>query len=223
MDTKKTFGTNLRIYRKRLNLTIEDVAKKIGTTKSCVSYWENGKSQPSADALAKLCQILNVNAAQLYTPLLTEVNEENYNTLINTSDKPKNAVKIHKVKVPILGTIACGQPIFADESFESYASVSDDIHADFGLWAQGDSMIGARIYDGDLVFIRQQDMVENGEIAAVLIEDEATLRRVYYDQQNATLTLMPANPQYPPFVYHGEELNKIKILGKAVSFMSIVR
>ena len=84
-------------------------------------------------------------------------------------------------------------------------------------------MVDARIYDGDLVFIRQQNMVENGEIAAVLIEDEATLKRVYYDEKNATITLVAANSKYAPFVYHGEELNNIKILGKAVAFQSIVK
>ena len=90
-----------------------------------------------------------------------------------------------------------------------------------GEIACGDSMIGARIYDGDAVFIRNQPMVENGEIAAVIIDDEATLKRVYYDREHARLQLVPENPAYSPLVYVGEELDNIRILGKAVGFMSI--
>jgi len=82
-------------------------------------------------------------------------------------------------------------------------------------------MINARILDGDMVFIRQQPEVENGEIAAVLIDNEATLKRVY--KQNGKLTLMPENSSYPPFTYSGSELENIKIIGKAVAFISAIR
>ena len=82
-------------------------------------------------------------------------------------------------------------------------------------------MIGARIHDGDAVFIRSQPMVENGEIAAVIIDDEATLKRVYYDKTNAILQLVPENPAYSPLVYVGAQLDSIRILGKAVGFMSL--
>ena len=84
-------------------------------------------------------------------------------------------------------------------------------------------MIGARIYDGDLVFIREQYTVDNGEIAAVIINDEATLKRVYYYPEEAKIILSPENPKYAPLVYINEELNSIKILGKAVAFQSIIR
>lgn len=89
--------------------------------------------------------------------------------------------------------------------------------------AKGDSMIGARIYDGDIVFIRQQDIVEDGEIAAVLIEDEATLKRVYYDREAGVLSLFAENPKYKTMRFSGEELNHIRILGKAVAFQSDIR
>ena len=85
------------------------------------------------------------------------------------------------------------------------------------------SMIGARIMDGDIVLIRKQDMVENGEIAAVIIENEATLKRVYYYPKDGKLILNPENPAYAPLVYVGEELNQIRILGKAVIFYSRVK
>lgn len=84
-------------------------------------------------------------------------------------------------------------------------------------------MIGARIYDGDIVFIKKQDMVNNGEIAAVIIDNEATLKRVYYYPEKNKIVLNPENPAFEPLVYINEELNEIRILGKAVAFQSIVR
>ena len=129
---------------------------------------------------------------------------------------------LHPVKLkrfPLLGEIACGEPIYAEEDHESYVSADADIRADFCLKAKGDSMINADIHDGDVVFIRSQSMVENGEIAAVIIEDDATLKRVYYDRENNRLQLIAENPRYAPLVYTGEELNYIRILGKAVTLM----
>ena len=102
-------------------------------------------------------------------------------------------------------------------------SVGENIDADFCLRAVGDSMIGARIYDSDIVFIRKQTMVENGEIAAVVIDGEATLKRVYYFPEKAKLILSPENPKYEPLVFLGAELDEIQILGRAVAFQSVVR
>ena len=84
-------------------------------------------------------------------------------------------------------------------------------------------MTGARIYDGDLVFIRRQSTVDNGEVAAVIISDEATLKRVYYYPEEEKLILSPENPKYAPLVYIKDELSEVKILGKAVAFQSVVR
>ena len=95
-----------------------------------------------------------------------------------------------------------------------------DIDADFCLTAKGDSMINARIYDGDIVFIKKMPIVDNGDIAAVIIDDEATLKRVYYYPEKNKLVLQAENPKYEPFVYLNEELEQIRILGKAVYFMS---
>ena len=122
--------------------------------------------------------------------------------------------------MPILGEIACGEPIFASEDHDAFILASEDIDADFCLRAKGESMIGARILDGDLVFIRSQPQVDNGEIAAVLIGDEATLKRVYYFPQQNRLMLNAENPAFAPLIYIGDELEQIKILGKAVAFQS---
>lgn len=123
-------------------------------------------------------------------------------------------------RIPILGDIACGSPIIMNEEYENYVQAGANIHADFALHARGDSMIGARIKDGDLVFIHKQDMVENGEIAAVIIEEEITLKRFYYYPEQKKLVLMPENPAYEPFLYVGGELSEIRILGKAIAFQS---
>ena len=100
------------------------------------------------------------------------------------SNLPSNILPIVKKKFPLLDSIACGEAIFADEDFEGYAEAG----------ANGDSMIGARIHDGDIVFIKQQPLVENGQIAAVLIDDEATLKRFYYDRANQIIQLKKQSP-----------------------------
>ena len=134
----------------------------------------------------------------------------------------ENLMPISVKKLPILGEIACGEPIYAREEHDSYVALGQDIDADFCLLAHGDSMIGARIYDGDMVFIRAQEAVDNGEIAAVIINDEATLKRVYFYPDEGKLVLSPENPRYAPLVYLKDELNSIKIIGKAVAFQSTV-
>ena len=124
-------------------------------------------------------------------------------------------------KLPLIGAIACGAPILAEEPIEDYVDMPAHIRADFALLCKGDSMINARIFDGDVVYIRQQNTVENGEIAAVLIDSEATLKRVRIFEDH--ISLEPENPQYRPLVLWGEDMNTVRILGKAVAFTSTVR
>ena len=133
-----------------------------------------------------------------------------------------NIIPLPKTKrIPLLGKIACGSPITAEENVEDYVDVPEFTHADFALTCQGDSMIGARILDGDIVYIRLQPEVENGEIAAVLIDGEATLKRVYY--QKGKIILQPENNNYPPLIYEKDEILDVRILGKATYFMSKVK
>ena len=124
-----------------------------------------------------------------------------------------------------MGTIACGTPILATENIEDYVDMDSDIHADFALRCKGDSMINARIMDGDIVYITKQNAVEKGEIAAVLIDDglesEATLKRVYIDLDK--IRLCAENPTYRDIVFFGEDMNKVRIIGKAVAFLSAVK
>ena len=118
--------------------------------------------------------------------------------------------------VPLIGAIACGSPILAEENIEEYVDLPKHIRADFALTCRGDSMIGADIHDGDVVYIRQQAQVRSGQIAAVLIDDEATLKRVYLNGE--TVVLQPENPSYAPLVFSGPDAAALRILGLAVAF-----
>lgn len=120
-------------------------------------------------------------------------------------------------QTPLLGRIACGEPILAEENIEDYVDLPKHINADFALECRGDSMIGAGIQDGDVVYIQQQPEVENGQIAAVLVgDDEATLKRFYYD--GTTVQLVAENPKFAPMVFTGEDINKVRVIGRAVAF-----
>lgn len=122
--------------------------------------------------------------------------------------------------IPLLGDIACGSPILAEENIEMFIRLDTAIPADFALRCHGDSMINARIFDGDIVYIRQQADVDDGDIAAVLINNEATLKKVYKFPQK--LVLRPCNPMYEDLIFTDKELENISILGKAVAFTSIL-
>ncbi len=140
--------------------------------------------------------------------------------ILGWDDTPADVYPIKKKQFKVLGEIACGQPIFANEDHETYINASSDIDADFCLVAKGDSMKDARINDGDVVFIKATSIVDNGSIAAVVIDDEATLKRWYFYPNEKKLILNPANPRYEPLVFMGKELNNIRCIGKAVCFMS---
>ena len=125
--------------------------------------------------------------------------------------------------ITLIGTIACGGPILAVQDAEETVALPEHIDADFSLRCKGDSMINARIFDGDIVYIKEQPMVENGEIAAVIIGEEATLKRVYYTPGSNRITLRACNPMYPDMEYEGETIDHIRILGKAVAFTAHIR
>ena len=136
---------------------------------------------------------------------------------------PPGALPITVQRVPLLGGIHAGEPSYAEEDFDGYAVLGSAVRCDFALRVVGDSMINARIYDGDIVFIRKQDTVENGEIAAVLIDDETTLKRVRFIGGGMTM-FCPENPKYEPIVVGGAgETRSVRILGKAVAFQGDVK
>lgn len=209
-------GKLINKRRTELGLTLEEVGNAVGVSKSTVKKWEDGYiSNMRRDKISELAKVLRLNPVSLITGEETNENESE-----SIYDRFDNIKPLQLKKFPMLGEIACGEPIWADEDHESFIMADMDINADFCLTAKGDSMINARIYDGDYVFIRKMPMVENGEIAAVIIDNEATLKRVYYYPEKNKLILNPENPAFEPLVYMNEELDEIRILGKAVCFMS---
>lgn len=208
-----SFSEKLKALRKEKKITQEKLASVVGVERSSIGKYESTNIMPSLDVLNRIANYFEVSVDYLI---------DNQNSFSVSNIGIKNVFPIEKKKIPLLGEIACGKPIFANEERESYVISGTDINADFCLKARGDSMIGARILNGDIVFIKKTDMVNNGEIAAVIIDDEATLKRVYYYPEKGKLVLNAENPKYEPLVYVGDELNQIHILGKAVAFQSDV-
>ena len=206
----------LKELRNSKGLSQQALANEIGISKSSINMYERGEREPSVDTLELFADYYNVDMNYLLG------NSSIPNTSLHLSEQINypNIFPIKKHRIRLLGDIACGKPIYADEEREVYVDVGTDIKADFCLRAKGDSMINARIMDGDIVFIREQPMVNNGEIAAVIIDDEATLKRVFYYPEKQKLMLVPENTKYEPLVYIGEELEQIRILGLAVAFQS---
>ncbi|MCI8911076.1 MAG: helix-turn-helix domain-containing protein [Clostridia bacterium] len=202
-----------------------DFARKADLPYSTLdSIFKRGLQNASIANIIKLCNALNISADGLSNGKVIMINK-NKSMVQDDIDlyKYDNILPITTQKIPFLGSVACGQPIYAEEDKESYIVLGTNIKADFCLRAQGDSMIDARIHDGDIVYVRKQEAVDNGEVAVVLIGDEATLKRVYYYPDKQKLLLQPANPKYEPFIYVGDELDQIRILGKAVAFQSDVK
>lgn len=200
-------SNNLKKLRRERGLTLDDLARALDTSRQTIHRYENGTiSNIPPEKVEGLAKALDTTPSELMG--------------WNGDESYKNVLPVSKKSLPILGDIACGEPIYASEEHESFCIADDAINADFCLRAHGDSMIGARIFDKDIVFIRSQSTVENGEIAAVIIGDEATLKRIYYYPEEEKLILSPENPRYAPLVYMGGELEQIKIIGKAVAFQS---
>ena len=210
-----TVGSRIREFRKRLGLSVDDVAEKLGKNRATIYRYESDDIENlPAPILEPLAKVLQTTPAELMG-----WQEEKRNSSAS-NDLPANVFPIQTKKVPLLGTIAAGVPIYADENFDGYRECTKDVDADFCLKIQGDSMIGARINDGDIVFIKKQPDVDNGEIAAVLIEDEATLKRVYKEKDS--LILQAENPKYAPIVCTAETYVECRIMGKAIAFQSDV-
>ena len=208
-------GQESKRLRTEKGMTLEQLGNKCDVGKSTVRKWENGMIKDMRrDKIEKLANALDVSPSHFFE--YDSSNEKN-------TDKISNIYPIEIHRLPMLGEIACGKPIFMDENKESYTMVGSNVKADFCLKAKGDSMINARIMDGDIVFIKRQPEVENGEIAAIAIDDEATLKRFYRDEITQTVTLISENPIYAPMVFTKESQKNVYILGKAVAFQSDVK
>lgn len=205
----------MRARRKELGLSAEKVAELLHLSPATIYRYENGDIEKvPGDFLGPIAQVLSTTPAYLM----------GWETVESSRPLPSNVLPMPKtVKKPRLGAIACGRPILAVEEADEYDDVPDGVNCDFTLLCKGDSMITARIFDGDVVYIRSQPQVENGQIAAVRVGDEATLKKVYYAPGSNRITLRACNPLYPDMIYEGETLDQIEILGLAVGFYSTIR
>jgi len=209
-------GKRIRTRREAMGITQEELAKKLGyKSKTTIAKIEIGVNDIAQSKVVEFAAALGTTPAYL---MGWEETETIY---------PSNLVRLSEKnfkKVPLLGSIACGTPILAEENILEYINMETDVHADFALRCQGDSMINARIFDGDIVYIKIQPQVENGDIAAVRIDDvisEATLKRIYIDDEK--IRLSAENPMHKDIIYYKEEMNKVHVLGKAVAFLSSVK
>lgn len=205
------FHERLKSLRQSKKLAQDEFAKLVGLSRSAVGMYESGKRRPDYETLEKLADFFNVDMDYL-------LGRRNVSTDISSL---KNIIPIEKRMVPIIGQIAAGKPILADEHIEAYLPCEAGVHADFGLIVSGDSMIGADIHDGDVVFIRSQPIVDDGQIAAVRIDDDATLKRFYKNPDGCTLVSM--NPKYPPMVFNSGNCDSIQIIGLAVAKYSVIK
>ena len=214
-----TIGSRIRNRREELGLSQDELGKRLGyKSRSSINKIELDQRNLTQSKIKAIAEALETTPAYImgWDEPDQKLDKENLKFF-------DNLFPIETKTFPLIGNIACGKPILADEQFEAYIEAGANIKADFCLRAKGDSMIGARIYDGDIVFIRKQEMVDDGEIAAVLIDDEATLKRVYYDQESNVIQLFAENPQYKTMRFAGEELDHIRILGKAVALQTDIK
>lgn len=167
-----------------------------------VTKWKNGAA-PRAATIRKIADYFGVSVEYL----------------LGNEQLPEGVRKVEMRRVPLLGRIACGRPILAEEERGQYVDAPADVRADLCLTVQGESMAGVGIHDGDVVFVKQQLTVDNGEIAAVIINDEATLKRWFFYPEEQKLVLRPESRDFQPLVFQGKDLTSVTCLGLAVCVM----
>lgn len=199
---------NLRRRRLSLHLTLDDVSSVVGVSRQTVQKYESGViSNIPPDKIEALAKALKTNPAALM----------GWQEIAIDPFSVSGVLAIQRRKVPMLGEIAAGEPIFAQEDYDHYALCDDDLPCDFALRVKGDSM-QPRLFDGDTVFVRKQPDVTDGQIAAVLVGEDATLKHVYHILGGRGIQLVSDNPSYPPMIFAGEEASDVHILGLAVGY-----
>lgn len=213
-DFMADIGSRIRELRKKAGFTqsefVEILRNKynLKADRVMLSKWECSKQCPQTETQKCIADAFGVSL-----DYLNGIEEKH-------SLKLKNITPVYETKMPIYGKIACGSPIECNLEFDLETLKGVPVDGDFCVIARGDSMINARIFDGDIVTIKRQNTVSNGEIAAVAIGDEATLKRVYFIDNG--IMLVAENPAYKPMIYTGYECENIFILGKAVSMQTVL-
>lgn len=208
----------IKLLREETNKSMAQIARDLAIPYTTYVSYEKGDREPNSEMLVNLANYFGVSVDYIVGRSQSKRGE---NTNLDYASIP-GIMPIPKMKkVPLLGTIACGEPILAVENIDAYINMPEEVNGTFALRCKGDSMINARIFDGDIVYIREQPDVENGEIAAVIIENEATLKKVY--KYPNRIELRAENPTMRALEYEGEDMNNVRIIGKAVYFLSPVQ
>lgn len=208
-----TIGNRIKEKRIEKSMTLEEVGKIAGVSRATIQRYESGAiTNIPSDRIESIAMALKTTPAYIMG-----WEDDSVDPFLFDNISP-----IETKKIPMLGEIACGEPILCNEDRESYVLVGTDIKADFCLRCKGDSMINARIFDGDIVFVRKQSSVDNGEIAVVVIDGEATLKRFFYYEESKRIELRPENPKYQSIIYTENERKDIYVLGKAIAFQGDV-
>lgn len=214
-----TMGERIRAAREKKGYSQTQLAEILGyKSRSSINKIESDGRDIPRSSIVKFANALDVTPSYL----MGWEDNQAQDAHGSLSEEFDNIETVTTKRYPVLGKIACGEPIFCD-FVDTFIEASGNLNADFCLICKGDSMINARIYDGDAVFINSELEVNNGEIAAVAVGEEATLKRVYYYKEQDKLVLVAENPKYEPLVYVNDELEDIRILGKAVAFMSNIK
>ena len=220
-----TLGELIKEYRSAHEMSMDDFAQKSGISKAYISLLEKNKHPktgkpiaPSVDSIRKAAIGMNIDFNTLFGMVDGNVDLSPQAELMTSYS---NIHPIGTKRFPVLGSVACGEPVYMDEEKELYIDSTVDIKADFVLIAKGDSMINARIHDGDIVFVRKQEQVENGEIAVVAIDDEATLKRFY--KYADMVVLRAENPAYKEMEFRPEDHRDGGNRGENVDCMRDVR
>lgn len=201
LERTKNIAHNIKLLIEKENITQKKLSEEIGISPSTMSDYMNYRSNPSHGVIQKISDYFNVPKSDI---------DESYKTT--------NIVPVTKIKnIPVISEVACGKPIFAEDNFDKTIPYSVDLLPSgnsFFVLAKGDSM-DPTIKDQELVLIREQETVENGEIACVVFinsDSEATLKRV--KKQGGEVYLVPDNPDYLPYKLNENE--NVRILGKAM-------
>lgn len=209
MTDREIIGRRIKRLRESQGISQEQLARMVGnesaSARSLISRIEKGQIGVSIPMAKKYAAALGVSPIDLMA-----LDEQ-------PDDEPRNALPIsdHSAyTVPLVGAIACGSPILAEENIEEMLPELPGVQADMALRCVGDSMIEAGIYDGDIAYIHLQPVVDNNSLVAVRIGDEATLKRYTYDGSKMILT--PCNGKYKPLVYQGAQMAEVRVLGKLV-------
>ena len=196
--------------RRALGLSLRDVAQRAHTSATSIRKWETGEiNSIKTETLEHLARALETSPAYLMG-------------WVDDITMQKGIEPIGDLKpVPLIGVVSAGHPILANNTWDEVVMVPNEVRADFAVKIHGDSMINARLFDGDVVFIREQNQVNNGEIAAVLIGDEVTIKRVYAHKDR--LELRPENPLYESINVEEHDIDQVKILGRAMSVLGSIK